>query len=257
MAIVFFHPQVREALKWLCGYQVMYSVNLSFYSVLETWWRGSEGFEGLHEEALYRRRRERQWSDLAVLCQRGSTVRTDDQSGHYKKRNVAPIGCFWPSRTSPNIEDLPCELVAGEGCIHEELLGLKFRISPHSFFQVPQSTSHFGLSNFTQSPSYLALTQTVKTGEYRSCWGAVLCCGGVGSAGPGQHRPGCVLWHRHHRDISGKGDVTSLDHHFVLLFAIFAEKVLLIIFVFLESEEGDWNWAVPGGSGGRQSQRKT
>uniref|UniRef100_A0A8C4I0G0 tRNA (uracil(54)-C(5))-methyltransferase n=1 Tax=Dicentrarchus labrax TaxID=13489 RepID=A0A8C4I0G0_DICLA len=39
-------------------------------------------------------------------------------------------------RTSPNIEDLPCELVAGEGCIHEELLGLKFRISPHSFFQV-------------------------------------------------------------------------------------------------------------------------
>ncbi|XP_078027033.1 tRNA (uracil-5-)-methyltransferase homolog A [Epinephelus lanceolatus] len=39
-------------------------------------------------------------------------------------------------RTSPNIEDLPCELVAGEGSIHEELLGLKFRISPHSFWQV-------------------------------------------------------------------------------------------------------------------------
>ncbi|KAM7416378.1 hypothetical protein PAMA_018445 [Pampus argenteus] len=39
-------------------------------------------------------------------------------------------------RTSPNPEDMPCELVAGEGCIHEELLGLKFRISPHSFFQV-------------------------------------------------------------------------------------------------------------------------
>lgn len=39
-------------------------------------------------------------------------------------------------RTSPNPEDLPCELVAGDGCIHEELLGLKFRISPHSFFQV-------------------------------------------------------------------------------------------------------------------------
>lgn len=39
-------------------------------------------------------------------------------------------------RTSPNIEDLPCELVAGDGCIYEELLGLKFRISPHSFFQV-------------------------------------------------------------------------------------------------------------------------
>uniref|UniRef100_A0A8C7W0T1 tRNA (uracil(54)-C(5))-methyltransferase n=1 Tax=Oncorhynchus mykiss TaxID=8022 RepID=A0A8C7W0T1_ONCMY len=39
-------------------------------------------------------------------------------------------------RQSPNPEDLPCELVAGEECIHEELLGLKFRISPHSFFQV-------------------------------------------------------------------------------------------------------------------------
>ncbi|XP_056145483.1 tRNA (uracil-5-)-methyltransferase homolog A [Lampris incognitus] len=39
-------------------------------------------------------------------------------------------------RTSPNPEDLPCELVAGEGHIYEELLGLKFRISPHSFFQV-------------------------------------------------------------------------------------------------------------------------
>ncbi|CAB1322138.1 unnamed protein product [Coregonus sp. 'balchen'] len=38
-------------------------------------------------------------------------------------------------RQSPNPEDLPCELVVGEECIHEELLGLKFRISPHSFFQ--------------------------------------------------------------------------------------------------------------------------
>uniref|UniRef100_A0A8C5H376 tRNA (uracil(54)-C(5))-methyltransferase n=1 Tax=Gouania willdenowi TaxID=441366 RepID=A0A8C5H376_GOUWI len=39
-------------------------------------------------------------------------------------------------RTSPNPESLPCELVAGETSIHEELLGLKFQISPHSFFQV-------------------------------------------------------------------------------------------------------------------------
>lgn len=39
-------------------------------------------------------------------------------------------------RTSPNSEDLPCELVAGESCIHEDMLGLRFRISPHSFFQV-------------------------------------------------------------------------------------------------------------------------
>ncbi|XP_035234581.1 tRNA (uracil-5-)-methyltransferase homolog A [Anguilla anguilla] len=44
-------------------------------------------------------------------------------------------------RTSPNVEDLPCELVAGESCIHEELLGLKFRISPHSFFQVNTSAT--------------------------------------------------------------------------------------------------------------------
>ncbi|XP_058231709.1 tRNA (uracil-5-)-methyltransferase homolog A isoform X1 [Hemibagrus wyckioides] len=38
-------------------------------------------------------------------------------------------------RTSAGSEDLPCELVAGEPWIHEELLGLSFRISPHSFFQ--------------------------------------------------------------------------------------------------------------------------
>ncbi|XP_076854082.1 tRNA (uracil-5-)-methyltransferase homolog A [Brachyhypopomus gauderio] len=38
-------------------------------------------------------------------------------------------------RTSAGTEDLPCELVAGDQWIHEELLGLRFRISPHSFFQ--------------------------------------------------------------------------------------------------------------------------
>uniref|UniRef100_A0A8C2INC0 tRNA (uracil(54)-C(5))-methyltransferase n=1 Tax=Cyprinus carpio TaxID=7962 RepID=A0A8C2INC0_CYPCA len=38
-------------------------------------------------------------------------------------------------RTSAGTEDLPCEHVTGEEWIHEELLGLKFRISPHSFFQ--------------------------------------------------------------------------------------------------------------------------
>lgn len=38
-------------------------------------------------------------------------------------------------RTSAGTEDLPCEHVTGEECIYEELLGLKFRISPHSFFQ--------------------------------------------------------------------------------------------------------------------------
>ncbi|XP_051829192.1 tRNA (uracil-5-)-methyltransferase homolog A isoform X1 [Antechinus flavipes] len=39
-------------------------------------------------------------------------------------------------RKSPNREDLPLEHVAGDKYIHEELLGLKFRISPHAFFQV-------------------------------------------------------------------------------------------------------------------------
>ncbi|KAK2522902.1 Trmt2a [Columba guinea] len=39
-------------------------------------------------------------------------------------------------RKSPNLEDLPLEHVAGDKYIHEELLGLKFRISPHAFFQV-------------------------------------------------------------------------------------------------------------------------
>ncbi|KAM5192622.1 tRNA (uracil-5-)-methyltransferase homolog A isoform 2-T2 [Mantella aurantiaca] len=39
-------------------------------------------------------------------------------------------------RKSPNLEDLPVEHVSGEQYIHEELLGLTFRISPHAFFQV-------------------------------------------------------------------------------------------------------------------------
>ncbi|RXM94055.1 tRNA (uracil-5-)-methyltransferase-like A [Acipenser ruthenus] len=38
-------------------------------------------------------------------------------------------------RKSPTLEDLPLDHVAGDRWIHEELLGLKFRISPHAFFQ--------------------------------------------------------------------------------------------------------------------------
>ncbi|KAM9446157.1 tRNA (uracil-5-)-methyltransferase homolog A [Clarias gariepinus] len=38
-------------------------------------------------------------------------------------------------RTSAGTDDLACEQVAGEAWIHEELLGLRFRVSPHSFFQ--------------------------------------------------------------------------------------------------------------------------
>ncbi|XP_077164938.1 tRNA (uracil-5-)-methyltransferase homolog A isoform X2 [Paroedura picta] len=39
-------------------------------------------------------------------------------------------------RKSPNREDLPLEHIAGNKYIFENLLGLKFRISPHAFFQV-------------------------------------------------------------------------------------------------------------------------
>ncbi|KAH0625550.1 hypothetical protein JD844_015108 [Phrynosoma platyrhinos] len=39
-------------------------------------------------------------------------------------------------KKSPNREDLTLEHVAGDKYIYEDLLGLKFRISPHAFFQV-------------------------------------------------------------------------------------------------------------------------
>uniref|UniRef100_A0A2K6QB17 tRNA (uracil-5-)-methyltransferase homolog A n=1 Tax=Rhinopithecus roxellana TaxID=61622 RepID=A0A2K6QB17_RHIRO len=39
-------------------------------------------------------------------------------------------------RKTPSQEGLPLEHVAGDQCIHEDLLGLTFRISPHAFFQV-------------------------------------------------------------------------------------------------------------------------
>lgn len=41
-----------------------------------------------------------------------------------------------PNRKTPSQEGLPLEHVAGDRCIHEDLLGLTFRISPHAFFQV-------------------------------------------------------------------------------------------------------------------------
>lgn len=62
-----------------------------------------------------------------------------DQSQPCHKEKVKTV--YFSTRTSPNLEDLPCELVSGDGHIHEELLGLKFRISPHSFFQVTSSIS--------------------------------------------------------------------------------------------------------------------
>ncbi|XP_040859694.1 tRNA (uracil-5-)-methyltransferase homolog A [Ochotona curzoniae] len=39
-------------------------------------------------------------------------------------------------RKTPSQEGLPLEHLAGDRCIHEDLLGLTFRISPHAFFQV-------------------------------------------------------------------------------------------------------------------------
>ncbi|XP_017270062.1 tRNA (uracil-5-)-methyltransferase homolog A [Kryptolebias marmoratus] len=66
-----------------------------------------------------------------------SSMRTYFVEGEGKESGVTALYFVRDGqRKSPNLEDLPCELVAGESCIHEELLGLKFRISPHSFFQV-------------------------------------------------------------------------------------------------------------------------
>lgn len=51
----------------------------------------------------------------------------------------------WPTthRKTPSQEGLPLEHVAGDRCIHEDLLGLTFQISPHAFFQVVQSPRIF------------------------------------------------------------------------------------------------------------------
>uniref|UniRef100_A0A4W5MLU7 tRNA methyltransferase 2 homolog A n=1 Tax=Hucho hucho TaxID=62062 RepID=A0A4W5MLU7_9TELE len=59
-------------------------------------------------------------------------------SEDHNKDQAGPGGgiMFSSLRQSPNPEDLPCELVAGEECIHEVLLGLEFRISPYYFFQL-------------------------------------------------------------------------------------------------------------------------
>lgn len=122
-------------------------------------------------------------------------------------------------------------------------------------------------------------------GEYRSCRGAVLCCGGMGPAGPGQHSAGRVLWDGNHRHLSGQGDSVvcngNLVHDFSLLFSFFflnavklntttamhssakadrcalkravlsVETVVLACFrqlcslLSLEGKEGDWNRNVP------------
>lgn len=127
---------------------------------------------------------------------------------------------FWLSRTSPNLEDLPCELVAGDGCIHEELLGLKFRISPHSFFQV--SKNYFDQVSESQAFFFVCFDYlshwgvcAPPAGEHRSCRGSLLGCGGVGAAGPGQHSAGCVLRDGDHRNLSGQGGNSCVEHRFI------------------------------------------
>ena len=54
-------------------------------------------------------------------------------------------------------------------------------------------------------------------GEYRSGRGAVLRCGGMGPAGPGQHSAGCVLWDGNHRHLSGEGDIVVCNRNLVHL----------------------------------------
>lgn len=52
---------------------------------------------------------------------------------------VTLTGHLATHRKTPSQEGLPLEHVAGDRCIHEDLLGLTFRISPHAFFQVAQN----------------------------------------------------------------------------------------------------------------------
>lgn len=111
-----------------------------------------------------------------------------------KNINVASL---W--RKSPNPEDLPCELVAGESCIHEELLSLKFRISPHSFFQVISRS----LLNFCFLKPCINNYVCCLSGEHSCSWGVVLHSWGLGPAGSGQHSSGCVLWDWNHRHLPG------------------------------------------------------
>ncbi|KAG7241362.1 hypothetical protein INR49_025562, partial [Caranx melampygus] len=63
-------------------------------------------------------------------------------------------------RKSPNPEDLPCELVGGENCIHEELLGLRFRIS-----LIPSSS--------TAGAQCVCVTWQVNTGAAEVLYSAV------------------------------------------------------------------------------------
>lgn len=148
---------------------------------------------------------------------------------------------FGSQRQSPNPEDLPCELVAGEKCIHEELLGLEFRISPYYFFPgeypmsciiavdsssfLPTIFGQFGiiilssrklyfLSHFKSLSSKLVSLKYGITlvysciichwaGEHRGSRGTVLSCRRMGPAGQGQHCAGCMLQRRNYWHLPG------------------------------------------------------
>ncbi|KAK2845329.1 hypothetical protein Q7C36_010183 [Tachysurus vachellii] len=55
--------------------------------------------------------------------------------GDGKDCGVTSLNFIRMGQRSSGTDNLLCELVSGEPWIHEELLGLRFRISPHSFFQ--------------------------------------------------------------------------------------------------------------------------
>ncbi|XP_064826644.1 tRNA (uracil-5-)-methyltransferase homolog A-like isoform X2 [Oncorhynchus masou masou] len=76
-------------------------------------------------------------------------------------------------RQSPNPEDLTCELVAGEECIHEELLGLEFRISPYYFFQGVRKV--IGIEMFQETEKDAKVNDPKVILAIRACEEAGLC----------------------------------------------------------------------------------
>ncbi|KAI4820103.1 hypothetical protein KUCAC02_028095 [Chaenocephalus aceratus] len=87
-----------------------------------------ETYEGHWKQLTVRTTRTKQAMAMAFF----NPQKLDEEEVGALKNSMKTEG----QRTSPTLEGLPCELVSGEGSIHEEMLGLKFRISPHSFFQV-------------------------------------------------------------------------------------------------------------------------
>ncbi|XP_034499240.1 tRNA (uracil-5-)-methyltransferase homolog A isoform X2 [Ailuropoda melanoleuca] len=93
-------------------------------------------------------------------------------------------------RKTPSQEGLPLEHVAGDRCIHEDLLGLTFRISPHAFFQLLARLS----------------------GKHSGGGGALHSYSGLGPAGHREHSAGCVLRHWYHWPGTGP-ELTNVEFH--------------------------------------------